>query len=275
VSAGGGEAARLRERIASLAEAWPAPVEHHATLGSTSDRLKEWARAGAPDLAVVVSDAQSAGRGRQGRTWVSPPGNLYLSVLLRPAAGPAGLVPLLGGIAAAAALEHFGVEARLKWPNDLLVGEPPERKIAGVLAEGSSGPRGLDWVVLGIGANVDPQAPLPEGSTSLRHEAGRVIAPLDVAARILVQVRVWYHAITSGGAPDLLEAWRGRSVPWWGRLVETSRGDQVIRGIARGIDDDGALRLSLPDGRLLRVVSGEVHRVRIAAESPLSDRGGS
>ena len=256
-------ASPLRGLLEAEGEAWPAPIEHYKVLGSTSDRLKERARAGGPALTVVLADTQVGGRGRQGRTWASPPGNLHLSVLLHPESARAGLVSLLGGVATCAALASLGARARLKWPNDVLVGE---HKLAGILAEGSSGPRGIEWVALGIGANVDPQGPLPEGATSLREETGHARSPLVVAVAVLVQVRLWYHALASGRAHDLLAAWRERSVPWWGRLVEARVGDQVIRGIATDIDDDGALLLSL-DGRLTRIVSGEVSRVRLAGET--------
>ena len=270
MSAGEEAASPLRDLLEAAGEAWPAPIEHHEVLGSTSDRLKQWARTGAPDLAVVLADTQVAGRGRQGRSWASPPGNLCLSVLLRPEPTHVGLVPLLGGVATCAALASLGASAQLKWPNDVLVGE---RKLAGILAEASSGPRGVEWVALGIGANVDPQGALPEGATSLREEAGRVVSPLAVAAAVLVRVRLWYHALASGRAHDLLAAWRERSVPWWGRLVEARVGDQVIRGIATDIDDDGAFLLRL-EGRLTRILSGEVSRVRLAEETAGPGTGG-
>ena len=255
--------AALRGLLEAEGEAWPGPIEHHAVLGSTSDRLKDWAREGAPELSVVLADSQRAGRGRQGKVWASPPGNSYLSVLLCPEPGRGGLVPLLGGVATCAALASLGASARVKWPNDVLV---DEKKLAGILAEGSWGARGVEWVTLGIGVNVDPQAPLPESATSLRAETGRVVSPLIVAAAVLAQVRLWYHALASGRAHELLAAWRDRSVPWWGRLVLVPVGDQVIRGVATDIDHDGALLVRLADGRLQRVISGEVSRVRLAAE---------
>ena len=272
MSGEGDAAARLRALLEGGKGAWPSPIEHHAVLGSTSDRLKDWARAGAPDLAVVLADAQVAGRGRQGKTWTSPPGNLYVSVLLRPRGALAGLVPLLGGVAACTALVSLGVKARLKWPNDVLVLGPPERKIAGILAEASSGPKGVEWVALGIGVNVDPQEPLPAGATSVREETGQAFAPVAVAAEVLGELRLWYHRQAAGPAHHLLAAWRERSIPWWGRLVEAPRGDQVIRGIATDIDHDGALLLELPGGQVLRVVSGEVSRVRLVGDAPSSDR---
>jgi hypothetical protein len=99
--------------------------------------LKDWAREGALDLAVVMADAQHAGRGRQGRAWVSPAGNLYLSVLLHPETRHAGLVPLLGGVAVCVALESLGATARLKWPNDVLTGDRSQSGGAGRAQDGS------------------------------------------------------------------------------------------------------------------------------------------
>jgi BirA family biotin operon repressor/biotin-[acetyl-CoA-carboxylase] ligase len=251
----------LRSLLEAGGETWPAPLEHHVTVASTNDRLKDWASEGAPDLAAVTAESQTGGRGRHGRRWASPRGNLYLSVLLRPPAAVAALVPLLGGVAVARALGSFGVEARLKWPNDVLVGEG---KLAGVLAEASSGPAGPEWVVLGVGVNLDPQAPPPEAATSVRQLTGRVVAPATAAAAVLVETRLWYHRLAAGRAAELLAAWRERSVPWWGCRVEVSAGDRVVRGVAQDIDDDGALLLAQDGGRVERVVSGEVARFRLA-----------
>lgn len=255
---------------------WPAPLEHHQEIGSTSDRLKELARAGAPEWTVVTADAQTAGRGRQGKAWISPPGNLHLSVLLRPATSP-NLLPLLAGVAVREALASFGIEGRLKWPNDVLLGE---RKLAGLLAESSSGPQGTEWVVLGIGVNVDPGgakpgdvAPeagplagrLPEQAITLREATGRALAPEAVAAEVLRQVALWYHRAAAGRAADVLAAWHEAAVPWWGQPVEVLSGGRVMQGVAVGIDREGALLLRVGDGRVVPVVAGEVSRLRLAA----------
>src|SRR6266540_629595 len=113
---------RLRDALRARGLDWPAPIEHHVRLGSTSDRLKEKARKGAPEWAAVLADEQTGGRGRQGRAWASPPGGLYLSVLLRPRFAPASLIPLAAGVAVVEALGEHGVTAELKWPNDVLAG---------------------------------------------------------------------------------------------------------------------------------------------------------
>jgi BirA family biotin operon repressor/biotin-[acetyl-CoA-carboxylase] ligase len=258
----------LRDLLEAGGRPWPAPLEHHAEIGSTSERLKELARAGAPELSVVTADTQTAGRGRQGHAWASPRGNLHLSVLLRPAATP-GLLPLLGGVAVREALVSFGAAARLKWPNDVLV---DDRKLAGLLAEGASGPQGIEWVVLGIGVNVDPETAgpgadaLPESATTLRAAAGRAVVLETVAAEVLWQVALWYHRAAAGRMADVLAAWREAAVCWWGRPVLARAGEQVIRGIAKDIDEEGALLLTSADGGVVRVVAGEVTRVRLTED---------
>src|SRR5207248_2338013 len=153
-----------------------------------SDELKEAARQGAPEGTVVVAERQTGGRGRLGRAWESPAGNLFLSLLLRPTPDlRVSLIPLAAGLAVADAMEAEGATCRLKWPNDVLAGG---KKLAGILSEATSSAAGVDGVVVGIGANVglDPKA-LPEdvreAATSLAAETGRVHAVSTVAAAVL------------------------------------------------------------------------------------------
>lgn len=255
-----GLAEELRDRGCS----WPAPVEHHDVLPSTNDRLKELARGGAPAWTVVLADEQTAGRGRQGRAWASPRGGLYLSVLLRPPSASAALLPLAAGVAVAEALGHFGVSAQLKWPNDVLL---EGRKLAGILAEASSSASALDWVVLGIGVNVDAPA-LPDGLRS----GAAALAPggtggsvrAALAAAVLLRLTVWYDALEKREA-SVVAAWRERSVPWWGEAVEVSAGERVLRGRVRDVDERGALLLELGGGAIARVLAGEVRSLRLAA----------
>jgi BirA family biotin operon repressor/biotin-[acetyl-CoA-carboxylase] ligase len=117
-------------------------VEWPEVIVSTSDRLKALARAGAPEWTAVLADRQTGGRGREGRTWASPIGGLYLSVLLRPRFARAGLLPLAAGVAVAEAAGELGVRAELKWPNDVMASG---RTLAGVLSEAASGPAGVEW----------------------------------------------------------------------------------------------------------------------------------
>ena len=226
--------------------------------------LKERARAGAPEWSVVIADAQTAGRGRQGRAWQSEPGNLHLSVLLRPRGGVArgGRLPLLAGLAVAEAVAGLGLDARVKWPNDVWVAG---RKVAGVLVEASSSGGTVESAVVGIGVNVrsvpDALDAATRAASACLADFGPAPEPLEVAAAVLARIRVWYHRLAEedGG---VLDAWRARSLPWWGRRVEARAADGVLAGRAVGIDDDGALVLMLDDGTRSLVHSGDVREVR-------------
>lgn len=248
---------RLLDREAGVG---PAVVELHRTLSSTNDRLREMAAQGAPEWSLVLAGRQTAGRGRRGRSWASPAGNLYLSVLLRPdpAVVSLTLVPLAAAVAVHEALASLGVAALLKWPNDVLVGG---RKLAGLLAEASTEARGSTFVVLGCGVNV-AVSPAGVDATSVAAERGAGSDTLLMAARIVGRLRVWYHALTRGGGPAILDAFRQRSVPWWGEEVVVSLGGEVRRGIALGVDADGGLQLRGRDGSTTSVHSGEAFALR-------------
>ena len=244
--------ADVRRLLNGRGREWSAPIQWLESAGSTNGLMKESARAGAPAWSAIVAGRQTAGRGRQGRAWLSPAGNLFLSVLLRPELAPAsaGVLPLAAGVAAAEAAGEWGVDARLKWPNDLLVGE---RKLGGVLVEASVGNEGRGTVVVGVGMNLglDPAAAPPElrgAITSVRVETGRDPGVAVAAAAVLDRLAVWYDALARDGPPAVLTAWRARSVPWWGQAVEARCGDAVLRGVARGLDGRGALILDLADG---------------------------
>jgi BirA family biotin operon repressor/biotin-[acetyl-CoA-carboxylase] ligase len=268
--AAGDAGARLRQRLGEAGLGWPAEIEYAALLPSTNDRLKELARAGAAPWTVVLADAQTAGRGRQGRRWVSPPGNLYMSVLLRPAPpGPRwSVLPLAAGLAVAEALGAEGLEARLKWPNDVMIGD---RKIAGILTEATSSAGGLESVVVGIGVNValrpsDLPAEAAAAPTCAAEELARPVDRIAVAAAVLARLAVWYHALAREGPRVVQAAWRTRAVPWWGRTVEARSGERRLRGIASDLDEGGALILELEDGTRAVLHSGEVREVRPAGD---------
>jgi BirA family biotin operon repressor/biotin-[acetyl-CoA-carboxylase] ligase len=257
--------AALVEALASRGGPRLPAVEWHETIGSTSDRLKQLARAGAPEWTAVLADRQTGGRGREGRTWQSPAGGLYLSVLLRPRAEPVSLLPLAAGVAVAEAVAGFGVACQLKWPNDVLASG---RKLAGILAEATSGGAGVEWVVLGIGVNVALDAStlpaeLRDGVTSLRAEGARGAGSDAVAVAILARLAVWYDALREGPS-RVAAAWRERAIPWWGSLVEVRSGTALLRGTLAAVDDEGALVIVLSGGERRRLVSGEVSRLRPA-----------
>lgn len=230
---------------------------------STNSRAMEMAENGAPHGTVVVADAQTGGRGRLGRRWVSPPGkNVYVSLLLRPDLPPAGApnLSLLAAVALADALERLGVPSAVKWPNDLYLGD---RKTAGILAETASDPDRVRHVVIGVGINVNMEADdfppeISAGATSLRIRAGRRFPRVEVLARFLDSFADRYGEFLSGGFAALLPDWDRRDF-LRGRRVLVRRGRTEGWGVAEGVDPEGALRFR-PEGaaRAEAVHSGEI-----------------
>jgi BirA family biotin operon repressor/biotin-[acetyl-CoA-carboxylase] ligase len=234
-------------------------------IGSTNDRALAWAEDGADEGCVVLADAQSAGRGRLGRTWSSPAGaGIYVSAVLRP---PPQAMPLLTmgaglgvseGIAAAT-----GLPTHVKWPNDVCVAGRPPRKLAGLLAEaGTTGNRVLH-VVLGIGINVLPAAYPPDvaaRATSLEGELGRAVPRGLVLAECLAGVWQRYQQLAAGQSSEVLAAWRLRAAATFGRRVEWDDASGGGRGVARDVDSTGALVVA-GDGGVVRLTAGEVRWV--------------
>ncbi|HWE90566.1 MAG TPA: biotin--[acetyl-CoA-carboxylase] ligase [Pseudonocardiaceae bacterium] len=245
--------------------------------GSTNVDLLAAARSGAADRTVLIAEAQTAGQGRRSRGWVSPPGaGLYLSVLLRPAGVPVSRLPwltLLAGVALARTAESVGVDAALKWPNDLLLGRP-RRKAAGVLAEISTadGPA----VVLGIGLNVHPlPAGVPLGAgglapTSLADENASDIDRTVLAVRLLAELATWEGAWRQHSGDPVAAGLRDEYQPRCETLGQRIRvelpGSAELSGRAVGLGDDGTLLLRADDGVEHALSAGDVVHVR-GAES--------
>ena len=228
---------------------------------STNDRARELADEGAAHGEVVIAESQTAGRGRRGRTWASPPGrNLYLSVVLRPALPPqrAPELTLVASVAACEACRKAGVDAGIKWPNDLLVGG---RKVAGILTELSAEPDQVHWVVVGIGVNLnagpdDLPPELREIATSLSVERGQPVPRALFAAALLSELEQWLDLHAAEGFAPVREAWRERSVTL-GREVRVEVDGREVAGTAEDVDEAGALLVRTRAG-LVRVVSGDV-----------------
>ena len=231
--------------------------------GSTNADAATLAEGGAPEGLVVLADLQTAGRGRLGRSWVSPPGaGIYASVLLRPDPDVARLLSIAAGVAIAEAVEEVtGLSPALKWPNDVYLdggGAHPPRKVAGILAEGGiSG--GRTWVVIGFGINVLPAALPPQltRATSIETELGRAVDRGELLAACLVRLAVRYTDLNQDRRGSVLDAWRARAASTFGRRVEWDDGGAVASGVVADIDDDGGLVVSTSGGAT-RIMSGEV-----------------
>jgi BirA family biotin operon repressor/biotin-[acetyl-CoA-carboxylase] ligase len=241
-------------------------IEVTAVTGSTNADLLARAAGGAPEGSVLVAEAQTAGRGRMGRAWLSPPGAaLMFSVLLRPVAVPPGRrgwVPLLAGVAIASAVAATaGLDARLKWPNDVLVGD---RKLAGILAEQSA-----DAIVIGAGINVSTRRDeLPvETATSLTLEGGARAGRPELLRAVLGELERRYLAWAGGASPGDPDA-SGLRTEYRRRCVTLGRpvrvefpGGDAARGTALDVDLEGRLLLRTAGGPLA-VSAGDVVHLR-------------
>jgi BirA family biotin operon repressor/biotin-[acetyl-CoA-carboxylase] ligase len=263
-------AQRIRGLLSARGLDWPAPIEDFETLASTNDTAKDRARTGAPQWTAILAGEQTRGRGRHGHDWLSTPGNLFVSVVLRPSLPALGvsLLPLAAGVAVAEAVGELGVVARLKWPNDVLA---EGRKLAGILVEGSDLGETQPSVVVGVGVNLrlslaDVPPELRERVISIEAVTQRSAGVEVAAAAVLARLTVWYHALERDGVPAILAAWRRWSVDWWGERVAVRSGADVVRGVFLGIDERGALVLRADDGRELAFFSGEVSEIRRTPE---------
>ncbi|KON29741.1 hypothetical protein AC482_05755 [miscellaneous Crenarchaeota group-15 archaeon DG-45] len=229
---------------------------------STNEVAKGLAHAGAEEGCVVVAERQRQGRGRLGRRWHSPAGGLWFSVILRPEmdAREAPRLTLTAAVAIANAIRGaLGLQAEVKWPNDILV---RGRKVCGILTETVLKGGELCFVVLGIGinANID-KGELPgdvgESAATLREASGEEVDRNTLLCRCLEQLEAHYAMLGEGGINSILEEWR-RLAPLLGEEVEVRGLDLRVRGRALDVDEDGALVLELDDGARYRVISGDV-----------------
>ncbi|HVO29463.1 MAG TPA: biotin--[acetyl-CoA-carboxylase] ligase [bacterium] len=227
-------------------------------VASTNDEAKRLAHAGAAEGTVIVADRQTAGRGRLGRVWASPVGNLFLSVVLRPSIAPAAAPPLAPsmGVAVARAIEQVApLATELKWPNDVKVGG---KKVAGVLTESLVSGNTLSAVVVGIGINIGAELPaeLAEIATTLSREAARNVRKSEIEEALLAQIAEVYARFLKKGFEGVRPDWEERDA-LNGQTVTIDAGGRQIRGIARGVGRDGALRVE-ESGKIVEIATGEV-----------------
>ena len=225
----------------------PYTVEYHPTIGSTNDRGRELATQGARDV-VVLANQQTGGRGRLRREWTAPSGGIWLSVVFAPECPPAHapVYTLAAAVATTRAAREAGVDASIKWPNDVAMtddtAERGGRKLAGVLTEMEGEANRVSWLLVGIGVNANVDADdLPAGATSLRAEAG------DVERRLFVQ-RLLEEFHDLRGDPDgVLDAWREHA-DTLGRRVRIETATETIEGEALDVVFPGALVVRTDDG---------------------------
>jgi BirA family biotin operon repressor/biotin-[acetyl-CoA-carboxylase] ligase len=234
-------------------------------LASTNASLRMLGRRGDREGTIVLADEQTAGRGQADKVWISPPRcNLYVSVLLRPAIAStqAPLISLLAAVALVDTLTQEGAVCGIKWPNDVLI---QQRKVAGILTEMETHHEAVQFVVVGIGVNVNMTreelqaylGPIAETATSLRVSLGHELSREGLLARLMGNLEEWYNRFITQGATILQEAWEARSM-MHGRRISAYTSEATWKGTAEGIDQGGRLRLRQDDGTLVTLTSAEV-----------------
>lgn len=211
-----------------------------------------------------MADAQTKGKGRLDRAWQSPPGtNLYTSTILRPKIEPA-MAPQMTLMAGVAVADLFSVfcpgDVSIKWPNDVLI---RGRKACGILTEMKAAAGSLDFIILGIGLNInmsreDFEPSLRETATSLKIHTGKNYNRLDMISKQFYFIEKWYKAFLVAGFSGMREAWL-RYADIVGKRIKVVYKDEFKTGIVTGIDDEGTILMRREDDVEERVIAGDVH----------------
>ena len=230
---------------------------------STNQWAKELAMYGAYEGTIVTAETQTEGRGRFGREWISPTGGLWFSVILRPNLRPAETVKLtfVAGLAVAKVLSNFfNLKVETKWPNDVLVNK---RKICGILTEMNTTGETVNYVVVGIGVNVNFDVEkiftrqLRRGVTSLENELGRKVKLEELFKALLEQMDNLYELFRKREFGRIFDEWK-KYASFLGCQVQVTSPAEKINGLASDIDDDGSLVLKLEDGTIKHIFVGDV-----------------
>jgi BirA family biotin operon repressor/biotin-[acetyl-CoA-carboxylase] ligase len=240
-----------------------AQLHYFPEIDSTNSYARQLAEDGAGEGEIVIAEAQTRGRGRLGRNWISPPFvNLYFSVILRPRLAPAHApqLTLMAAVAVADTVTSFiHIAPAIKWPNDLLVGG---RKLAGILTESSCDSERIEFVILGIGINLNyPVELMPEDirnrATSIASLTGSKVNREEFLRRLIHDLDRCYGEFEESGFDAIAPRWEAL-FGLRGKRVRVEMTDQVIVGTAQGIDREGALILEDGQGERRRIVAGDV-----------------
>jgi BirA family biotin operon repressor/biotin-[acetyl-CoA-carboxylase] ligase len=255
----------IRQRLAT--QRLGSAFHYFAEIGSTNTYARRLAEQGAREGELVIADSQTDGRGRLGRHWVSPADmNLYLSFVLRPKLPPARApqITLMAAVALAETLQSFlPVPPSIKWPNDIIVNG---KKLAGILSEVNCGTDSVEFVILGIGVNVNypvdlmPQE-IRQRATSVAIECQYEVNREDLLWRLIQDLDRCYGEVEENGFKVLAPRWEAY-FGWRGQRVRIELLNQIVFGIAKGIDHDGSLVVEDDHGRVQRVIAGDVTLVR-------------
>jgi len=237
-------------------------IHHYFKVDSTNLVALRLGHQGEPHGALVIAEEQVAGRGQAGRAWHSEKSaGIYVTVLLRPEIPPmqAPLLTLLAGLAVHAAIaEQTGLQADIRWPNDVLLGG---KKVCGILTEMHAEPGRVHFVVVGIGLNVNNESlprELAATATSLRLHGGRAVSRIELLAKLLRHLERDYNQFVRDGAAPVLRRFAQVSSYAQGRRVRITNGRESFSGTTAGLEPNGMLRVQLDDGTVQAVISGRV-----------------
>lgn len=238
-------------------------IHFYDQLASTNTTAYELALHGAEEGEVVMADAQSRGRGRLDRTWHSPPGkNLYISLILRPNL-PVSRAPQLtpaAGVALAEVISQYCPgRVRIKWPNDIQVGG---RKISGILTEVKASTSQVDFVILGIGINVNMEEKdfppeLHEIATSIKMETGQESCRLSLLSRLFLAWDKWYETVLEKGFAGIKDTFMSYA-PLKGKLIRVTFRQEVLKGKVIDIDEGGSLLMENAWGEIIPITAGDI-----------------
>ena len=239
----------------------------YSEITSTNDKAFSLGIADAPEGTAVIADSQSRGKGRFQRSWYSPPGvNIYTSVILRPEIEPskASQIPIMAGVAVAQVLENICPgKIKLKWPNDVLLNE---KKVCGILSQAKIIEKEIDFIVLGIGINVNIgynqfSEGLRDSSSSLVMETGKEISRQELIISIYENLEKWYKQLLRKGFGEIKQSWL-ELAPMIGQTVNIKFRDETIEGKATGLDEDGSLILFSKGNKEIKVSAGDATIMR-------------
>jgi BirA family biotin operon repressor/biotin-[acetyl-CoA-carboxylase] ligase len=241
------------------------------TVNSTNTKALELAEK-APEGTVVLADSQNKGRGRLGRTWISPPGvNIYMSVILKPKirTKDSSLITIMSAVACATALKNTtGLRITTKWPNDLMLNN---KKVGGILTELKSQKQTITSAIVGIGINVNADIhafpeEVDQTATSLQNEAGVAYQREPMVADILNEMDRWYKTLITLEKEAILRAWEHIDSTI-GRQVMIVTPHETLTGTAESIDNEGMLMVRLPSGDSKRINSGDLTILRLTDDN--------
>ena len=232
---------------------------------STNSIAKFLANHDAEEGTILISEIQTNARGRLGKKWEAPDGGVWMSMILRPQVPPAriGLITLATGVAIAKAIRSLGVDAKIKWPNDVLI---HGNKISGVLTEVNATFNEIDWVVVGIG--IDSNLKLEDfsediriGTTTLTEELPSKVDENELIAIFLNEFEKVYQLYKDGEIETILKDWRDLSDTIGKYVNITQTGGKITQGYVIGINNEGSLIIERQDGTLEKIISGELRTV--------------